>query len=91
MINRHKQKGFFLNPYRFGIPANDDPVLLLLRGSGLYTTALADTSSYFRTVTNVGAQSRTEQSKFGTTSIYTNGYSGYATTPLNLGAGGFHR
>lgn len=89
MINRHKQKGFFLNPYRFGIPANDDPVLLLLRGSGLYTTALADTSSYFRTVTNVGAQSRTEQSKFGTTSILTNGSAAYVHSSVTLGSGDF--
>jgi Concanavalin A-like lectin/glucanases superfamily len=90
VINRHKQRGFFLNPYRFGTAVPTDPVLLLLRGNGLYTNAMADTSSYFRTVTPVGtAQVSAEQAKFGTQSIKTNGTAGYATSTVNLGDGDF--
>jgi hypothetical protein len=51
---------------------------------------MADTSSYLRAVTPVGtAQVSTEQVKFGTQSIKTNGTAGYATTSVNLGDGDF--
>ena len=70
-----RQRGFFLNPFRFGGGLVPDPpfsnVVLLLHGDGANgSTTFTDYSSYAKTVTVTGGTTvSTAQSKFGGSSI----------------------
>lgn len=86
-----RQRGFLLNPFRFGgsAPGDNDPyfsnVSLLLHMDGAdNSTTFADNSSSARIVTKFGdAKISTAQSKFGGASALFDGTSDYLTIPAN--------
>lgn len=94
---RARQRGFLLNPYRFGPPKdpNYSSVSLLLHMDGTDgSTSFTDNSPSPRTMTVGGnAQVDTAQSKFGGASLLLDGSGDYLTTPanavFNLGSGAF--
>lgn len=91
------QRGFLLNPFRFGV--GGDPnfvnVSLLLHSNGSNgPTTITDSSLAPKTLTVLGnAQISTSQSKFGDSSIYFDGNSDRLSTPTDtafqLGTGDF--
>lgn len=82
---RQHQRGYLLNPYRFGPPG--DPyfanVVALLHGNGADTsTTIIDDSASGKTYTaNGNAQIDTAQSKFGGASMLFDGTGDYISTP----------
>ncbi|MDH1429090.1 LamG domain-containing protein [Comamonas aquatica] len=94
---RDKQRGFLLNPFRFG--GASDPyfasVVLLLHMDGSNgSTATIDSSSSNKTMTAIGnAKLSTAQKKFGPSSALFDGNADYFSTPdsqdWNLGTGDF--
>lgn len=97
---RSRQRGFLLNPFRFGgVPAPSDPyfanVSLLLHMDGPGSTTFTDSSGTPKTVTaNGSAQKSTLQSKFGGSSLLLYGPSSdYLSIPsssaFDFGSGDF--
>lgn len=95
---RSKQRGFLLNPYRFGGGAASDPYfanvkLLLHAGGANNSTVFTDSSNSPATVTPIGsAKISTAQSKFGGSSMLFDGTGdGLVVTnaKMALGAGDF--
>lgn len=88
---RSRQRGFLLNPFRFGgtPPGDTDPyfsnVSLLLHMDGANgSTTFTDSSGTPKTVSGTGgAKISTTHSKFGGASLLLNGTSGYLSTPGN--------
>lgn len=76
---RSRQRGFLLNPYRFGLGSGSDPyfssVSLLLQGDGANgSTTIMDSSSAARTPqTRVGTVVSSAQGLFGGQSLYSAG------------------
>jgi len=94
---RSRQRGFLLNPYRFGAAA--DPYasnnVLLLHGVGTEgSTTILDSSQYARTPTLSGNfRIRTNAFQYGASSLYADGAGDYLTyansSDFNFGSGGF--
>lgn len=89
---RSKQRGFLLNPYRFGgAPAPTDPyfadVSLLLYGNGTNGgTTFTDSSGTPKTMTAYGgAQTSTAQSVYGGSSMLFDGTDDYLQTAASTG------
>lgn len=82
-MNRRKQRGFLLNPYRFGNGVAFSNVALLLHCDGTNgSTTVTDSSTYGHTVTaNGNAALSTGQKKFGTASIAFDGTGDYLSIP----------
>lgn len=97
---RDKQRGFLLNPFRFGgTSGSSDPyfanVVLLLHMDGSNgSTATFDSSSSHKAMTAIGnAKLSTVQKKFGPSAALFDGNASYFSTPVsqdwNLGTGDF--
>jgi hypothetical protein len=96
---RSRQRGFFLDPYRFGSAGPSDPdfstTVLLLHGTGGNgSTTIIDSSGYGHSMTaNNGAQTSTAQSVYGGSSILFDGVNDYVSTPndtaFDMHAGAF--
>lgn len=92
---RSRQRGFLLNPYRFGSsPAIPSDVVLYARGNGADgSTSIIDSSNFSRTLTAGGATAiSTTQSQFGGSSIKFPGAAGgmfyaAASTDFDFGSG----
>lgn len=79
---RRRQRGFFLNPFRFAASGGTDPsfanVALLLHMEGVHggTTFSDNSANGFTAVSTGGVTNDTSQSKFGVSSVAVNGGSG---------------
>jgi len=92
---RSRQRGFLLNPYRFGSsPAIPSDVVLYVRGDGADgSTTIIDSSLHARTLTAGGSTAiSTTQSQFGGSSVKFPGvaggrFSAAASTNFDFGSG----